>query len=50
MGGITLFVMWQLVQMAITEKTGISWVDNLTDSISKTTKGFVDTAPIIPVP
>ena len=50
LGGITLFVMWQLVQMAITEKTGISWVDNLTDSISKTTKGFVDTAPIIPVP
>ena len=50
LGGITLFVMWQLVQMAITEKTGISRVDNLTDSISKTTKGFVDTAPIIPVP
>ena len=50
LGGITLFVMWQLVQMAITEKTGISWVDNLTDSISNTTKGFVNTAPIIPVP
>ena len=49
LGLITLFLMWKLVHLAVTQETGIKWLDSFTKNISKVAEWVIDTTPIIPV-
>lgn len=49
LGLITLFLMWKLVHLAVTQETGIKWLDSFTKNISKVAEWIIDTTPIIPV-
>ena len=50
LGAITLFLMWKLVHLAITQETWIKGIDTFTKNVSKMAEGVIETTPIIPVP
>lgn len=50
LGAIALFLMRNLVQLAIKEETGIKQIDDFTKNVSKLATWFIETVPIIPVP
>lgn len=47
-GVLTLVLMRMLVKMAITTKTGIKWLDSLTQKIADTAQKTIDYMPIVP--
>ena len=50
LGAIALFLMRNLVQLAIKEETGIKQIDDFTKNVSKLATWFIETVPIVPVP
>ena len=50
LGAIAVFLMRNLVQLAIKEETGIKQIDDFTKNVSKLATWFIETVPIVPVP